>query len=722
MRFVLFALLFFSKSGFGQAFLPTSFSFDAVNPPTGWTLNLDVVAGATTYSGGSDGNPSCRLDGTGEYVMIHFSDDPDSLVYSIRGTATSGPAGAAGTLFSVQQSSNGSTWIDVRIFDTNNLTSGFATFNDLLLSSTRYVRFYYTNKVSGSNIALDAITVKKADPGPEPAIAIFYNATQIPNGGTVYLTTSGNHSITIENQGTVQALTLGSPSISGSSASDYSLGSFPTSVSALGNSAFTITFNPSQAGSRFAVLSIPSNDLNDATFILNIHGISGGLASEPNQQAQNLQFSQVKSFDYRYSFSAGSSDAENFIVLRRINGAVNDIPIDGVSYQIGDVIGQSKVEYIGSATNALKPDYAYANTQYHYSIFAFNGPPGFENYRIINPLAGIVTTSGNMMGNYYSGLNAQNTGFINSLTARINPHNWIYYSSYITTMIKDFEEHDTINGKKTVMCQYSGYNFMYNPPFVWDSMSREHVFSHSWFPTNPATNNIEYSDLHNLFPAQLLNVNIPRSNHPMGIVVTPSQTFRQGRLGLDAFGNTVYEPRNDIKGDVARAMFYMTVCYNGIGGTWTLPAGQNQQILKDWHFQDLPDNYEIARNDYVHFVQGNRNPFVDSIHYACYIDFSTMTRINNPPAWCVALSDDENERSNHIRFYPNPVDDLFFLESEKEPIISYTISTLQGQVILQCSPQKTERIIINASGFSSGIYFLTTETESGTSTFPLIKL
>ncbi|HRE73371.1 MAG TPA: endonuclease [Flavobacteriales bacterium] len=712
---LLFSVLTLTKS-YSQAFLPTSFSFNAASPPTGWILNLDVVAGATTYATGSDGNPSCRLDGTGEYVLIEFSDEPDSLVYSLRGTATSPPASAPGTQFTIQQSANGTTWSTVRLFDTSNMTTGFTSYTDILLSSTRYVRFYYTNKVSGSNVALDAITIKKADPGPEPAIAAFYNSVQIQNGGTIIISNSGNNPIQLFNQGTSQTLTLGTATLSGAAASDYGLLNFPSSISSLGNSSFDLTFTPSQSGTRLAVVSIPTNDLNDPVFTINIYGISGGLATEPFGQAQSFSGTNIKSFDYRYSFSQGTSNAENFLVLRKINAAVTETPVDGVHYRIGDVIGNAKVEYVGPAANNLKPDYAYANTSYHYAVFAFNGPSGFENYLTTNPTTSSLTTLGNMAGNYYSGVNALSSGFINALHLKINPHNWIYYSSYASTMIADFEEHDTINGKKTVMCQYSGYRFMYNPPFAWDSMSREHVFAHSWFPTNPASNNIEYSDLHNLFPAQLLNVNIPRSNNPMGIVVTPTQIFRQGKLGLDALGNTVYEPRDDIKGNVARAMFYMTVCYTGTGGfTWTLPAIQNQQILKDWHFQDLPDNYEIARNDYVHFVQGNRNPFVDSVHYACYIDFSTLTRINNPPQWCVTLSSETENKKFSLEIWPNPSDDFIYFNSNGIVISELMICDINGRVLYSERPSSiiTEFISIPVSNFDSGVYFIRAKSENG---------
>jgi hypothetical protein len=57
-----------------------------------------------------------------------------------------------------------------------------------------------------------------------------------------------------------------------------------------------------------------------------------------------------------------------------------------------------------------------------------------------------------------------------------------------------------------------------------------------------------------------------------------------------------------------------------------IPYGCDEYLLKKWHFQDLPDNYEIAKNDYVKTKQNNRNAFIDSVLFPCFIRFSNMTK------------------------------------------------------------------------------------------------
>jgi endonuclease I/methionine-rich copper-binding protein CopC len=111
-------------------------------------------------------------------------------------------------------------------------------------------------------------------------------------------------------------------------------------------------------------------------------------------------------------------------------------------------------------------------------------------------------------------------------------------------------------------------------------------------------------------------------------------------LGSD--GNTgSYEVWNHRKGDMARAILYMDIRYEG--GTHAngqpepdlivtnnralvqvTPAGQVPTVgymavldtLIAWHQADPPDANEILRNEIVYGFQGNRNPFIDHPEYA----------------------------------------------------------------------------------------------------------
>ncbi|MBS3741746.1 MAG: endonuclease [Candidatus Cloacimonetes bacterium] len=91
-----------------------------------------------------------------------------------------------------------------------------------------------------------------------------------------------------------------------------------------------------------------------------------------------------------------------------------------------------------------------------------------------------------------------------------------------------------------------------------------------------------------------------------------------------------YEPRDEVKGDVARMIFYMAVRYEGDSGEPDLeivdyvpssPAGEpyhaKLSTLLEWHQNDPVDNWEETRNDKIYDIwQHNRNPFIDHPEFA----------------------------------------------------------------------------------------------------------
>ncbi len=227
-------------------------------------------------------------------------------------------------------------------------------------------------------------------------------------------------------------------------------------------------------------------------------------------------------------------------------------------------------------------------------------------------------------GTYYDGIDPNSSSFITALHSLINPHTKISYDQFDETNVANFASRDTTGGKKVVTCVYSGQNYVYTPPFAWGEFSREHTWCHSWMPTYPSQSGPEYSDQHHLFPTNQNKANGVRNNYPLGNVVNITSQYLEGKLGTDANGTTVYEPRNRHKGDAARALFYMAVCYDGSGGRWYLPSFQDQTILKQWSEADMPDAWEKARNEYVYSIQNNRNPFVDHPEWVSLIDFSNL--------------------------------------------------------------------------------------------------
>ncbi len=449
-------------------------------------------------------------------------------------------------------------------------------------------------------------------------------------------------------------------------------------------------------------------------------------AVEPLVQATNLVFFDVKSYRISAMFTAASPAAEGYIVLRKTGSAITDTPSDGVVYQRGDMIGGSKVVGSGNFLSFI-PNNIIANTTYHFAIFAYNGSGVSRNYLTVAPLTGNVTSHGSMQASmYYSTVSTANNSFVSDLHNQINPHIKQTYNNYGVKFLMPFIARDTTGDQRVVTCVYSGENKIYSEPWAWtnNGFSREHTYCQSWMPSENITgfqSSPEYSDYHQLFPVNQNSANLVRSNFPLGEVVNVISSYLDAKFGTNRYGQQVYEPRDAHKGDAARALMYQAICYNDVNGlNWkfsdpisnSIPYGQDQSILKKWHYQDPPDNYEIARNDFLDSLQHNRNPFIDNPVYACYIDFSTMTYISSPDIPCNLVSIVDNKLDNEfIKIVPNPNKGNFILtyNATKNQSLGIKLIDTMGRVIYNTEKKvKTgyNSIEMNIENVSKGVYIL----------------
>ena len=147
--------------------------------------------------------------------------------------------------------------------------------------------------------------------------------------------------------------------------------------------------------------------------------------------------------------------------------------------------------------------------------------------------------------------------------------------------------------------------------------SIEHVMPASWIAqhfgcSNRDCNKIHYkyaeADLHNLWIA-VRNINSSRSNFIFGEI--------KGENRFDycpAFERTynskfnIVEPRDSVKGDIARSLLYMNAEYGVTLKGMLL-------MLKEWSRLDPPDEHENWRNERINQLQGTRNKFIDDYIY-----------------------------------------------------------------------------------------------------------
>lgn len=110
------------------------------------------------------------------------------------------------------------------------------------------------------------------------------------------------------------------------------------------------------------------------------------------------------------------------------------------------------------------------------------------------------------------------------------------------------------------------------------------------------------ADLHNLTPS-IGEVNADRSNYRFGVL--PNNPRQHGACDFKVdFKGRVAEPRDEIKGQIARIYFYMHDRYD-------LPMSrQQQQLLMAWDKQYPVSVWERERDRRIAARMGHNNPFV----------------------------------------------------------------------------------------------------------------
>lgn len=167
---------------------------------------------------------------------------------------------------------------------------------------------------------------------------------------------------------------------------------------------------------------------------------------------------------------------------------------------------------------------------------------------------------------------------------------------------KMFGEIDNVNGY--VYCVYTQRGVKTNTIPNGNDMNCEHT----WPKSKGAGSEPAKSDLYHLFPTDSVT-NSRRSSYYFGNVVDTYWSKGGSELGEDKYGDRVFMPREDHRGNVARAIFYFSVKYK------KRISSHEEAALRQWHKDDPVDSKERARNDGISKYQKNRNPFIDHPEY-----------------------------------------------------------------------------------------------------------
>ena len=351
-----------------------------------------------------------------------------------------------------------------------------------------------------------------------------------------------------------------------------------------------------------------------------------------------------------------------------------------------------------------------------------------------------ISLSAEIPANYYDSASGLSGDALKSaLHDIIDNHIEYPYTSDSQTDVWDIlkeSDRDTTNSANVILL-YSGWSVNaaqeYNGGNGW---SREHVWakSHGDFGTDPPAG----TDAHHLRPADV-SVNSARSNKDFD-VGGEEYIDGDGATGCYADSNS-WEPRDAVKGDVARMIFYMSVRYEGdesgepdlelVDYIPSSPNGEPRHglysTLYQWHLEDSVDTWEINRNDTIYAYQNNRNPFIDHPEYVYEIwgssdtDPPTVNDIFATTSTTIEINFSENvsestaETTSNYSInngIGNPSSAV--RDNETKSLVTLTVSTLTPEVLYTLTLNNIEDIHENsiASNTQENFTFLHSPTTS----------
>jgi endonuclease I len=253
--------------------------------------------------------------------------------------------------------------------------------------------------------------------------------------------------------------------------------------------------------------------------------------------------------------------------------------------------------------------------------------------------------------------------------------------------------------------------------------NREHIIPQYFFTVGGIVQYPMYNDAHFVVPTDRY-VNFRRDSFPIGKVGNnPTYISSNGsKLGpalnsgyAAGYSNTVFEPIDEFKGDIARMYFYFVTRYENVITTWgnsygmffASPPGNSTQIftnafkniLLTWHAQDPVSQREIARNNAIYLRQNNRNPFIDNPSYANTI-------------WGATLDVPELDLMETITIYPNPSNTQNITIETEAIIDNIQLINTNGQLMMEVKNPSKIGNSYTLENLPDGFYFLKLNSEN----------
>ena len=229
---------------------------------------------------------------------------------------------------------------------------------------------------------------------------------------------------------------------------------------------------------------------------------------------------------------------------------------------------------------------------------------------------------------------------------------------------------------------------------------------HTWPQSFGAGDEPAQSDMHNLFPAKA-NVNSARGNKPFGEIPDAQTTtwYRDATaqssiptVALDEWSEDRsgrFEPREDHKGNAARAVFYFYTIYpDAITSAGDAFFEGMRLDLVSWNDMDPADDAERARSAWIASPwQGTENPFV--------LDETLARRAYAPET----VDAEAGPGALAVRLYPNPGVGRVVIEAEGARELRAEVVDLLGRRVHRAAAAPgAGRLALDLGDAPAGVY------------------
>lgn len=266
-----------------------------------------------------------------------------------------------------------------------------------------------------------------------------------------------------------------------------------------------------------------------------------------------------------------------------------------------------------------------------------------------------------------------------------------------------------------------------------DGINTEHTYPQSLW----SGGNSPLADMHHLFPTRS-GVNNARASKPFaeindnGVDTWFYRDIETGSIptsNIDLYAEDdndsgYFEPRESAKGDIARAMFYFYTMYRNEANAVNTTFFQGQvSTLCQWHYDDPVDAKELSRTWKISaYQQDNPNPFV----LDCTLVYRSNYCSGDPSPYCAQIASpiEELDISKEISISPNPANTNIEINISESIIrgenINIQIFDVSGKILGTEMVKDEDRLVLDVSGFPSGMLFVRIQTKDGIATKRLI--